>query len=64
MTRMIDSCTNCEHFKILYGPYGYEWGRVRCEKHNLYAEYKSKNTLNRLTCKQAKIVRERKNEAG
>jgi len=52
-------CKECTHFKILYEPYSYEWGKVKCEKYNLYADYKSKQKFDRLTCEQARAVKER-----
>ena len=52
-------CRECAHFKILYKPYGYEWGTAKCEKYNLYADYKNKQKLDRLTCEQARAVKQK-----
>lgn len=48
-------CVDCPHFKILYGPIGkgpdiWDFGRAKCEKHDLYVDFASKRKLNQLKC--------------
>lgn len=48
-------CADCPHFKILYGPIGkrteiWDFGKAKCEKHDLYVDFASKRKLNKLEC--------------
>lgn len=48
-------CKDCPHFKILYDPIGkapdiWDFGRAKCEKHDLIVDFASKRKLNRLEC--------------
>ena len=56
---MRKKCKGCEHFHILYEPYKcghilWDTGMVKCEKHNLVADYASKQKLDRLECIEEK----------
>ena len=48
-------CKDCPHFKILYDPIGkameiWDFGKAKCEKHDLYVDFASKRKLNKLEC--------------
>jgi hypothetical protein len=49
-------CVDCPHFKILYAPIGkepdniWDFGRAKCEKHDLCVDFASKRKLNKLKC--------------
>lgn len=48
-------CKGCPYFKILYDPIGkgmdlWDFGRAKCEKHDLYVDFASKRKLNKLKC--------------
>lgn len=51
-------CIDCKDFKILYEPFGYEWGKAKCERYNLCVDFRSKHKLNRLTHEQGRGVAE------
>lgn len=49
------ACDKCQYFKILYEPQkigGQTWdfGRVRCEKHDLIADFLDRRKFKRLEC--------------
>ena len=49
-------CVECSYFKRLYKPIGtvttgiWDFGKCKCEKHDLYVEYASERKLNRMKC--------------
>lgn len=49
-------CCECPHFKIQYDPIGkistglWDFGRARCEKHDLIVDFASKRKLKELVC--------------
>ena len=50
-------CSECEYFKILHKPFGYECGSAKCKKYDLVVDFISKQKLDKLTC-----VKENENE--
>ena len=51
-------CIECKYFRVLHDPFGYEWGEAKCERYNLYTEYRDKRKLNKLTHEQGREVAE------
>jgi len=47
---MTKLCKDCEEFKIISVPYGYEWGQAICKKYNLITDYKTKRKFKTLYC--------------
>ena len=43
-------CKECKHLKVLYEPFGYEWGRAKCERYDLITDFADHRKLNRITC--------------
>lgn len=48
-------CKDCEHFKIMYEPLKdkgviWDFGRARCEKHNLITDFANHRKFERLEC--------------
>lgn len=49
-------CLECPHFKVQYNPIGkistglWDFGRARCEKHDLIVVFASKQKLKKLVC--------------
>lgn len=52
---MCKKCKDCEYFHIMYEPYKcsgilWDWGKVKCIKHNRVVDYASKQKIDRLEC--------------
>lgn len=43
-------CKNCDYFRVISEPFGYEWGQARCDKYNRIVDFKNNGKINRLTC--------------
>ena len=48
-------CKDCSHFRILYEPLlsgkeCWDFGKAKCEKHDLYVRFRSAIKLNKLIC--------------
>ena len=44
------NCKDCEHFKIINEPFGYEWGQAKCTKYDISVDFKNNGQLKDLTC--------------
>lgn len=48
-------CTECPHFRIMYRPLlsggeCWDFGKAKCEKHELYLEFRRESQLKKLMC--------------
>lgn len=43
-------CKDCEHFKFISEPFGYEWGEAKCLKYNVSKDFKNHGQLEELKC--------------